>query len=99
MVRKIEFFKKLTSVMATILMFLSMGYTLGMLIFNFYHLNKGTFFISRTRREVTQTIDFEEITTNEVYYFLYRNATEGAIDAGAENNYFIVSNAEYECED
>ena len=48
--------------------------------------------------EVTKTIDFEEITTNEVFYFLYRNETEGAIDAGAENNFFIVIDSEAACE-
>ena len=98
MVRTIEFYKKCTSTFASILMFLSMGFTLAILAYNFIHLNNKPFFLSRTRLTVTEVIDFEEITTNEVYYFLYRNETTGAIDAGAENNVFIVSDADEICE-
>ena len=75
MVRRVEFYKKFTSVFSTILMALSMLYMLGVLAYNFYLLNDGKFYLSRTRLEVTRTIDFEQITTNEVFYFLYRNET------------------------
>jgi hypothetical protein len=94
MVRRVEFYKKFTSVFSTILMTFAMLYTLGVLAYNFYLLNDGEFYLSRTRLEVTKTIDFEQITTNEVYYFLYRNETEGAADAGANNNFYIVLDAD-----
>ena len=97
MVRRVELYKKCTSVCSMILMFGAMVFMLGVLGFNFYKLNDGHFYLSRTRREVTKVIDFESITTNEVKYFLYRNSTVGAMDAGAENNFFIVSDAEREC--
>ena len=46
---------------------------------------------------MTQIIDFEEITTNDVAYFLYRNSTEGATDVGASNNYYITPDVEATC--
>lgn len=97
MVRTVEFYKKCVSTLATVLMGTCMLLTLGVILYNFYRLNEGTFFLSRTRKPITRTIDFEEITTVEVFYFLYRNQTSGAIDAGEENNFFIVNDAEKLC--
>ena len=48
---------------------------------------------------MTQVIDFETITTNEVQYFLYRNDTEGATDVNAGNNWYIVPNVTEACPD
>ena len=47
---------------------------------------------------MTETIDFEEITTNKVMYFLYRNGTEGATDVSGGNNWYIVPNVEEACD-
>jgi len=98
MVREVELYKKFTSTIATILLGTCMLFTLGVYVHQFIELNNGYFFLSRTRVEVTKEIDFEQITTNEVRYFLYRNATDGARDAGEENNFFIVQNVTQECE-
>ena len=46
---------------------------------------------------MTQIIDFEEITTNDVAYFLYRNDTEGARDVNAGNNYYITPDVGKAC--
>ena len=40
---------------------------------------------------------FEEITTNDVAYFLYRNPAENATDVGASNNYYITPDVEATC--
>lgn len=47
---------------------------------------------------MTQTIDFEEVTTEHVSYFLYRNETDGAQDVNAGNNYYIVYDVANACE-
>ena len=72
--------------------------TMALYAFNIYELNKGRFFLARTRMNVTQTIDFEEITTNEVMYFLYRNTTKGATDVSSGNNWYIVPDVAETCE-
>jgi hypothetical protein len=47
---------------------------------------------------VTKTIDFEDVIVNEIKYFLYKNMTEGAADAGDDVNNFIVSDLDTLCD-
>ena len=67
----------------------------GMLIAN---LQKNKYVIAVTRYEVEKEVDFEAITVNEIKYFLYRNETEGAIDAGDGSTSYIESNIDHLCE-
>ena len=54
--------------------------------------------MARARTEVSETIDFEVVTTTKVLYFLFRNQTEGAADVNKNNDYLIVSNVNRTCE-
>lgn len=47
---------------------------------------------------MTQVIDFETITTNEVQYFLYRNESASATDVNSENNWYIVPDVDFACQ-
>ena len=67
----------------------------GMLIAN---LQKNKYFIAVTRYEVEKEVDFEAIVVNEIKYFLYRNETEGARDAGDGSTSYIESNIDHLCE-
>ena len=98
MVKKVEGYKRIVSALAKFFMGVSMICTMALYAFNIYELNKGRFFLARTRMNVTQTIDFEEITTNEVMYFLYRNTTKGATDVSSGNNWYIVPDVAETCE-
>jgi len=80
MVKSVERYKKFVSTTAILLMGSAMLLTIGIYIYNMIGLDDGYFYIARTRVEVSEIIDFEEITTNKVYYFLYRNETIGASD-------------------
>ena len=57
------------------------------------------YFLARTRTDVVQEIDFEEVTVQEIEYFLYKNLTEGAADAIDDVNTFIVADLNELCED
>ena len=99
MIKWVEGWKKFFSALIRILMAISMIVTMGLYTFNIVLVNKGRFFLARTRQEITQTIDFEEITTNKVMYFLYRNATEGATDVSSGSNWYIVPDIDETCGD
>ena len=98
MVKRVEGFKRIVSALAKFFMGITMILTMALYSYNIFLINQGHFFITRTRQEVTQTIDFEVVTTNEMMYFLYRNETEGATDANPQN-WYIVPNAEETCEE
>ena len=66
----------------------------GMLIAN---LQKNKYVIAVTRFHVEKVIDFEAIVVNEIKYFLYRNETEGAIDAGDGSTSYIESDIDHLC--
>ena len=63
---------------------LSMIFTMMLYAYNIHKLNQGNFYVARTRESVTQIIDFEEITTKEVQYFLHRNPEVGNSDFDKE---------------
>ena len=68
-----------------------------MYISQFIQLTSKKFFITRARAFVTQLVDNEPVTVNQLYYFLYRNSTPGATDATASGNQLIVLNADELC--
>ena len=67
----------------------------GMLIND---LQKDTYYLERTRYNVTKTIDFEELRVSEIKYFLYKNLTEGAQDASSSLDSFIVGDVDILCQ-
>jgi len=66
----------------------------GMLIAN---LQKEKYFVARTIFNSTQTVDFEELKVEEIKYFLIKNATEGAEDAGTDLNKVVNGDVETLC--
>ena len=68
--------------------------TYGMLIAD---LQKDTYYLERTRYNITKEIDFEELRVSEVKYFLYKNLTEGASDASSSLDSFIVTDVDALC--
>ena len=79
MVKRVEYFKKCVSVLAIVLMGGVMIATIVIYCLLILDLQQGfKYFLARTRYEVTKEIDFEEITVNEIRYFLYKNETENA---------------------
>jgi len=98
MVKRLERYKKFVSIVAIILMGTAMIFnivTYGMLISK---LQKEKYFLARTRFDVTEEIDFEEVIVNEIKYFLYKNLTDGAADAGDDVNNFIVTDLDTLCD-
>ena len=98
MVKRVERYKKFVSTTAICFMALAMLFNIagyGLLIKD---LQQDQYFLARTRYNVTKEIDFEQIETNEIKYFLYKNETEGAIDAGSDLNSFIADDIDILCE-
>lgn len=58
-------------------------YTLAVYIYEMYLIWSKEYFIERTYLDVTETVDFEQITSTEIMYFLYRNETDDARDVDA----------------
>lgn len=98
MVRAVEMFKKITNITTLVLMSLAMVFTLGVLCWQSYNLFRQPYFLSRTRVDIVQEIDFETVTINKVQYFAYRNTTEGASDVDSSSNYYIAPNVTETCE-
>ena len=98
MVKALERYKKFVSVTAILLMALAMLYNIGVYGILIRDLQKERYYLARTRYNVTQEIDFEELTVTEIKYFLYRNKTEEPQDAGDEDNSLIVTDLEGICE-
>ena len=97
-VKRLERFKKFVSSTAIILMGGAMIFNIviyGMLIND---LQKDTYYLERTRYNVTKTIDFEELRVSEIKYFLYKNLTEGAQDASSSLDSFIVGDVDILCQ-
>lgn len=90
MVKTVERYKKFVSTTAIILMGLSMLFTLGIFGYNFFSLTSEKFFLTRVRQQITKVVDFETITTSQVGYFLYRNTSYYAVDAGSDRAFWIV---------
>ena len=60
-------------------------------------LQKDKYYVARTIYNSTQVIDFEELQVEEIMYFLVKNSTEGAADAGTDLTKYIA-NVEEVCE-
>ena len=98
MVKRLERYKKFVSTTAICFMFLAMVYNIAVYGLLVRDLQQGKYYLARTRYDVVKQIDFEDIQTNEIKYFLYRNETEGAMDAGDDLNTFIAQDIEVLCE-
>ena len=55
--------------------------TLAIYIYEMYLIWSQKYFVSRTYLTVTENVNFEDITSQKIMYFLYKNTTEGAEDA------------------
>ena len=97
MVKRLERYKKFVSIFAIILMGTAMLFNIVYYGFCIHNLQKEKYYLARTRYNVTKEINFEQIKVNEVKYFLYRNRTAGATDAGEDLNNYIVSNINEIC--
>ena len=96
-VKRLERYKKFVSSTAILLMGGAMIFNIvyyGLLINN---LQKDKYFVARTIYNSTQTIDFEELSVEEIKYFLIKNDTEGAEDAGTDLNAYIVGDINTIC--
>ena len=69
----------------------------GAMIFNIVYygylistLQKDKYYVARTIFNSTQTVDFEELQVEEVKYFLVKNNTDGAGDAGTDLTKYIA---------
>lgn len=92
-------YKRFLSYTSLIMMAIAFVLTIMMLVYNWSLLHDEYFYVARTRTNVTQEIDFENITTTKVQYYLYRNTTEGAADVDEDGNYFLTPNVEDVCGD
>jgi len=52
--------------------------TITLYAWRLYQLTSDQFFVARYKVTYTEEIEFEEITTTRIEYFLYKNTTEGA---------------------
>lgn len=98
MVKTLERYKKFVSITAILLMGSAMLLNIAAYGFFISNLQKDKYFIARIRYEVQKEVDFENILVNEIKYFLYKNETEGAVDAGDDLNNFIVDELTDLCE-
>ena len=78
MVKRVEYFKKCVSIIAIVLMGGVMIATIVIYCMLIMDLQADKYFLARTRQEIIEEIDFEQIAVFEIRYFLYKNATEGA---------------------
>jgi len=60
-------------------------------------LQKEPYFVARTIYNSTQTVDFEELEVEEIKYFLVKNDTDGATDAGTDLNAYIEEDINLVC--
>ena len=68
----------------------------GAMIFNIVYygyliseLQRDKYYVARTIFNSTQTVDFEELQVEEIKYFLVKNFTDGAADAGTDLTKYI----------
>lgn len=90
MIKKVETYKKITNHFTTALMGLACVFTLITLAYQQYSLSNTKFYVERTRRDITKEIDYENVTSSVVYYFLYRNQTPDAADELSSNNRLMI---------
>jgi len=97
MVKHLERYKKFVSTTVICLMALAMLYNIAVYVLLIKDLQSERYFLARTRYEVTKEIDFEQIKVAEIKYFLYKNKTKGAEDAGDDLNTYIASDINELC--
>lgn len=85
-------YKRFTNSLTTTLIGLHAVAMILLYISLFIKLESKPYFITRARVQVSEIVDFERVQVNKLLYFLYRNTTKGATDAGEGGNQLIVSN-------
>jgi hypothetical protein len=60
---------------------------------------ESQYIIGRTRKEVTEIVDFEPVKVLKNFYFLYLNNDPGAVDATGSKNRFYIMNMKEFCKD
>jgi hypothetical protein len=79
-------FKKFTNSLTTTLIGVHAVCIILLYIFLFIKLESKPYYITRARVQVSEIVDFERVQVNKLLYFLYRNRTRGATDAGEGGN-------------
>lgn len=72
-------FKKSVHAITLLLMSAAMGMTIAAYIYGLIQIQQNNYFLARAKAEITREVDFEPITTTEVQYFLFNNATYDVI--------------------
>ena len=98
MVKNLERYKKFVSTTVICIMALAMLFNIGVYVLTIKNLQEEKYFLARTRYNITKEVDFEEINVAEIMYFLYKNKSADAHDAGDDLNLFIASNIEELCD-
>jgi len=80
-------------------MAIAMLYNIGVYCLMIKDLQVEKYFITRTRFNIVKEVDFEEIKVSEIMYFLYKNDSMEAMDAGDDLTNFIADDIETLCED
>jgi len=73
--KEVMCFKRSAHSITILLMFVAMAFTITLYIRNIITMHTNTYFVARARHDVTDLIDFENVTTTKVLYFLYHNET------------------------
>ena len=73
--KEVMCFKKSVHAITLLLMAAAMGMTIAAYIYGLIHVQENTYHLARAKAEITREVDFEPITTTEVQYFLFNNAT------------------------
>lgn len=97
-VKTLERYKKFVSTSVICFMGLAMLYNIGVYVYMIKGLQTEKYYLARTRYNITKEVDFEEINVAEIMYFLYKNKSADAHDAGDDLNLFIASDIEALCE-
>lgn len=98
LIRNLERFKKCNSSLIVLMMGTSCILMLSLYLYSCYLAWTNKYYISRTYMTVTEVIDYETITSKKIEYFLYRNQTDGALDAdGSSGISYIVTDVKSTC--
>jgi hypothetical protein len=73
--KEVMCFKKSVHALTLLLMAAAMGMTIAAYIYGLIQISENNYFLARAKAEITREVDFEPITTTEVQYFLFNNAT------------------------
>ena len=89
-------YKKISNTFTTVLMGLSCIAVILLYLYLFSKFQENPYFITRARVKVFEEVDFQQVQVSKLMYFLYKNQTTGATDAG-QGNQMIISDIEGLC--